>query len=86
MTATSTNHAELLAFYEDARECVWLRTIERIINQQCRIQEEETKATAVFEDNVACVRQMSSGFIKADGTKHIIPHISSFTQDPIEKG
>lgn len=29
---------------------------------------------------------MSSGFIKADRTKHISPHIFSFTQDLIEKG
>ena len=60
VTATSTNHAELLAFHKAARECIWLRTMERIINQQCRIQEEETKPTVIFEDNVACIRQMSS--------------------------
>lgn len=29
---------------------------------------------------------MSSGFIKADRTKHISPHIFSFTQDLIDKG
>ena len=28
---------------------------------------------------------MSSGFIKADRTKHISPHIFGFTQDLIEK-
>jgi hypothetical protein len=86
VTATSTNHAELLAFHEAARECVWLRTLERIINQQCRIQEEEMKPMVIYEDNAACIRQMSSGFIKADRTKHISPHIFSFTQDLIDKG
>ena len=85
VAATSTNHAKLLAFHEATRECVWLRTIERIIRQQCQIQEEE-KPTTIFEDNAACIRQMSSGFIKADRTKHISPHIFSFSQDLIDKG
>ena len=40
----------------------------------------------IYEDNAACIRQMSSGFIKADRTKHISPHIFSFTQDLIDKG
>ena len=85
VTATSTNHAELLAFHEAARKCVWLRTMERIINQQCKIQE-EVKPTTIFKDNATCIRQMSSGFIKVDRTKHISPHIFSFTQDLIDKG
>lgn len=85
VTATATNHVELLAFHEAVWKCIWLRTIERIINQQCPIQEEETKAKTIFEDNAACVRQMSSEFIKADRTKYISPHIFSFTQDLIDK-
>ena len=32
VTATSTNHAELLAFPEAAREVVWLRTLEQILD------------------------------------------------------
>ena len=40
----------------------------------------------IFEDNAACIQQMSSGFIKADRTKHISPHIFSFSQDLISKG
>ena len=59
--------------------------MERIINQQCKIQEEE-KPTIVFEDNAACIRQMSLGFIKANRTKHISTHIFSFIQDFIDKG
>ena len=83
VTATSTNHAELLAFHEAARECVWLRTMEQIIVDQCKIQFQD-KPTVVFEDNAACIRQMSSGFIKADRTKHISPHIFTYSQDLIE--
>ena len=52
--ATSTNHAELFAFHEAARECVWLRTME-----QCRLQVQD-KPTVVFEDNAAFIRHMSS--------------------------
>ena len=59
--------------------------IEQIPNQQCKIQEEE-KPTTIFKDNATCIRHMSSGFIKADRTKHISPHIFSFTQDLIDKG
>ena len=33
MTATSMNHAELIAFHEASRELVWLRTVERIVLQ-----------------------------------------------------
>ena len=84
VTATSTNHAELLAFHEAAREVVWLRTMEKILNQQCRLQIKD-QPTIVYEDNSACVRQMAAGFIKADRTKHVSPHIFGFTQDLIEQ-
>ena len=38
VTVTSTNHAELLASHEAAREVVWLRTVERILDQQCELR------------------------------------------------
>jgi hypothetical protein len=52
VTATSTNHAELLAFDEAARETVWLRTMERILIQQCQLQIED-QPTIIYEDNLA---------------------------------
>ena len=42
--------------------------------------------TTIYEDNSACIRQMSSRFIKVDRTKHISPHIFGFTQDLIDQG
>ena len=84
VTATSTNHAELLEFHEAARETVWLRTMERILDQQCQLRI-SNQPTIVYEDNSACVRQMTVGFIKADRTKHVSPHIFGFTQDLIEQ-
>lgn len=83
VTATSTNHAELLALHEATREAVWLRTIHKIISSQCGFTE-EGKPTIIFEDNAACVSQVNAGFIKADRTKHISPQIFGFTQDLIQ--
>ena len=33
VTATSTNHAKLLAFHKAARELVWLQTMDKLIMQ-----------------------------------------------------
>ena len=84
VTTTSTNHAELLAFHEAAREVVWLRTLERILNQQCKLRIND-RPIVIFEDNSACVRQMASGFIKIDRTKHVSPHIFGFNQDLLDQ-
>lgn len=82
---TFTNHTELLAFHEAAREAVWLLTMEGIITKQCGIPT-KNKPTIIYEDNASCVKQMQSGFIKADRTKHISPHIFIFSQDLVNKG
>ena len=42
------------------------------------------KPTTIFEDNVACIKQVSSGFIKADRVKHINPHLFGYIQDLTE--
>jgi hypothetical protein len=83
VTATSTNHAELLAFHEACRKAVWLRTMQSIFNKQCKMDQQITP-TVIFEDNAACITQMNTGFIKADRVKHISPHIFGFAQDLIE--
>ena len=83
VTATSTNHAELLAFFEASREAVWLRTMHQAIAQMTGLKL-APKATTIFEDNAACIDQVSSGFIKADRVKHISPHIFGYTQDLTE--
>ena len=83
VTATSTNHTELLAFHEATHETMWLRTIEHILNQQCKLKNAD-QPTTIYEDNSTCITQMSSGFIKTDKTKHISPHIYGFTQDLID--
>ena len=54
VTATSTNHAELLAFHEAACETVWLRTMEKVLDQQCQLQI-SNQPTIVYEGDSACV-------------------------------
>jgi hypothetical protein len=76
VTATSTNHSELIAFHEATREAVWLRSMNSIILNQCGLNQEE-KATVIFEDNAACVAQVGAGFIKSDRMKHIPPQLFS---------
>ena len=40
--------------------------------------------TVIHEDNLACVSQVATGFIKADRIKHVDLQIFSFTQDLIQ--
>jgi hypothetical protein len=85
VTATSTNHSELIAFHEATREAVWLRSMDTIILNQCGLSQEE-KATVIFEDNAACVAQVGAGFIKSDRVKHIPPQLFGYTQELIQSG
>ena len=85
ITATSTNHAELMALHEAAREAIWLRTMIQAISEQCGIIP-NSKATVIHEDNAAAVAQVATGFIKADRVKHISPTLFGFMQDLVESG
>jgi hypothetical protein len=85
ITATSTNHSELIAFHKATRETVWLRQMHKIITEQCKFAQ-DSKPTMVFEDNAACVAQLGAGFIKTDRTKHICPEIFGFIQELIQSG
>ena len=58
LTATSSNHAEIIALYEASRECVWLRNLTNHINVQCGLPK-LSKPTILYEDNKACVDQIS---------------------------
>jgi hypothetical protein len=71
---------ELIAFHEATREAVWLRNMNQIILSQCGITQEITP-TVIFEDNAACVAQVSEGFIKSDRVKHIPPELLGYTQE-----
>ena len=83
VTATSTNHFELVAFHEAAREVVWLRNMNELIKKQCGL-DQDNKPIIIFEDNATCVAQVNEGFIKSDRVKHIPPQLFSFTQELIQ--
>ena len=75
MTATSLNHAELIALYETSSECVWLRSVFGHIQEECGINSIINCPTIIFEDNTGCIELVSEGFIKRDRTKHIAPKL-----------
>jgi hypothetical protein len=85
LTATSSNHAEIIAIHEASRECVWLRSMTHLIREKCGFINNSNKATVLFEDNAACIAQLKEGFIKGDRTKHISPKFF-FTHDLQKKG
>ncbi|KAK9724520.1 hypothetical protein RND81_05G079100 [Saponaria officinalis] len=70
LTATSSNHVELIALYEAAREYVWLRSMTHYIQKECDINTTD-QPTIIYEDNTACIAQVKEGYIKGDKTKHI---------------
>jgi hypothetical protein len=71
---TSTNHSEIIALYEAARECAWLRRVINYIQISCGI-EPIGPPTIIYEDNVACIAQIQSGYVKSNVTKHIRPKL-----------
>ncbi|KAK9102277.1 hypothetical protein Sjap_019531 [Stephania japonica] len=64
---------EVLAIHEASRECVWLRNMIEHIQESCGLPSIKDSPTILYEDNAACITQLSEGFIKGDRTKHISP-------------
>lgn len=85
MTATSSNHSEILAIHEASRECVWLRSIIQHIQKSCGLPSIKDIPTILYEDNAACIAQLRGGYIKGDRTKHISPKFF-FTHELQKKG
>ena len=85
LTATSSNHAEILAIHEASRECVSLRSIIQHIRGACGLSLDKSIPTVLYEDNAACIAQLKGGFIKGDRTKHISPKFF-FTHDLEKNG
>lgn len=77
LTATSSNHAELIALYDAGRECVWLRSMIQHIQEECGLESVRENPTVIYEDNTACIAQIKEGYIKGDRTKHISPKFFS---------
>ncbi|KAL6337693.1 hypothetical protein AAG906_037286 [Vitis piasezkii] len=73
MVVISSNHSEILTIYEASRECIWLRFMIQHIRESCGLSSIKGDSTILFEDNVACIAQITGGYIKGDRTKHISP-------------
>ena len=85
LSATSSNHAEILAIHEASRECVWLRSLTGHVRNTCGLTFKKEVPTVLYEDNAACIAQLKGGFIKGDQTKHISPKFF-FTHDLQKEG
>ncbi|XP_047335756.1 secreted RxLR effector protein 161-like [Impatiens glandulifera] len=77
ITATSSNHSEIIAIYETSRECVWLRSIIHYIRESCGLSVNKNSPTILYEDNASCIAQLKGEYIKGDRTKHISPKFFS---------
>jgi hypothetical protein len=73
ISATSSNHSEIIAIHEASRECVWLRSVIQHILEKCGLFSIKDNPTILYEDNAACITQIRGGYIKGDRTKHISP-------------
>ncbi|RVW81532.1 Retrovirus-related Pol polyprotein from transposon TNT 1-94 [Vitis vinifera] len=73
MVATSSNHSEIPAIHEASRECIWLRSMIQHIRESCGLSSIKGDPKTLFEDNAACIAQITEGYIKGDRTKHISP-------------
>ncbi|GKC59414.1 zinc finger, CCHC-type, retrotransposon gag domain protein, partial [Tanacetum coccineum] len=69
ISATSSNHAEILAIHEAIQECIWLRNAIKHICESCRIFSSHEAPTVLHEDNTTCIAQLKDGYIKGDRTK-----------------
>jgi len=82
ITATSSNHTEIIALHKASKECIWLRSTDKFICSNSGLPYKES-LTVLYKDKNACITQMQVGFIKGHHTKYIDPKYFSFTNDLI---
>jgi hypothetical protein len=73
ISATSSNHSEIIAIHEASRECVWLRSVIQYIREKCGLSSIKDSLTILYASNAACITQIRGDYIKGDRTKHISP-------------
>ena len=71
------NHSEILAIHEASRECIWLRSMIQHIRESCGLSSIKGDPIILFENNVACITQVTGGYIQRDITKYISPKFFS---------
>ncbi|XP_074306298.1 secreted RxLR effector protein 161-like [Silene latifolia] len=62
ITATSSNHSQILAIHEASRECVWLRSVIQHIREDCGLSFQKEAPTVLYEDNATCIAQLKEGY------------------------
>ena len=73
ISATSSNHAEIIAIHEASCECVWLRLVIQHIRENYGLSSIINSPMILCKDNAACITQIRGGYMKGDRTKHIAP-------------
>ena len=73
ISATSSNHVEIIAIHEASRECVWLGSVIQHICENCGLSSIKNSPMILYEDNAAFITQIKGGYIKGNRTKHIAP-------------
>ena len=74
ISATSSNHAKIIAVHEASSECVWLKSIIQHIRENCGLSSIINSPMILYKDNVAYITKIRGGCIKGDRTKHIAPN------------
>ena len=77
LSATSSNHSEIIAIHEASHECVWLRSVMQHIRENCGLSSIKDSPTILYEDNAACITQIGKVISKV--TELNIFHQNSFT-------
>ena len=55
LTATASNHSEIIALHEASREGVWLRSVVHHIRNAFGLPLITSIPTTIYEDNAACI-------------------------------
>ena len=56
LVATSSNHAEILAFYEASRECVMLKSLIQYVRSSCQLPSIAGISNIINEDKEAFIK------------------------------
>ncbi|KAL2540687.1 Retrovirus-related Pol polyprotein from transposon TNT 1-94 [Abeliophyllum distichum] len=80
LTATSSNHSEIIAMHEASRECTWLRNMTHHIQASCGLASTKDSPTILYEDNAACIAQLKGGYIHTSFRRMVTLMFNKFAQ------
>ena len=61
LTATSSNHSEILALHETSHECIWQRSMIQHIQVSCELSPIKNTPTTLYEENAPYIVQIRGG-------------------------